>query len=216
MSTIPSTLSAHELLTTTRSVRRRLDFERPVPRELVLDCIADAVQAPTGSNRQGWQWLVVTDPAARQFIGERYRESFYAYAAAGRPEYQRGDPRRMQFPRMVRSATYLADRMADVPLMVLACHEGRIEDRSSMDLAGLYGSIVPAVWSFMLAARLRGLGSAYTTLHLKYEQEVADRLGIPYDRYVQVALLPVAYFTGESFQPAERLPLESIVHWEHW
>lgn len=209
-------LSAHELLTTTRSVRQRLDLERAVPRELLLECLADALQAPTGSNRQGWQWLFVTDPQARAFISERYRESWYAYANAGRPEYAADDPRRQQQPRVVRSAQYLADHMAEVPVLVLALYEGHVEGRSRMELAGLYGSIVPAVWSFMLAAHLRGLGSAYTTLHLKYEREVAEHLGIPFERYVQVALLPVAYYTGEGFRPAERVPLEHIVHWEHW
>jgi len=209
-------ISAQELLTSTRSVRRRLDFGRPVPRELVLECIEDAVQAPTASNRQSWQWVIVTDPDARQFIGERYRESWYAYASGGHPEYPSDDPRRDQLPRVVRSARYLADRMHEVPVMVIACHEGRVEGKSSQELAGLYGSIVPAVWSFMLAARLRGLGSAYTTLHLAYEREISEKLGIPFERYVQAALLPVAYFTGETFQPAERIPLESIVHWERW
>jgi nitroreductase len=209
-------MTPEELLTTTRSVRRRLDLTRPVPAQLIRECLEIAVQAPTGSNRQGWQWLVVTEPEKRRFIGERYRDSWYTYAAAGRPEYAEGDPRRTQAPRLLTSARYLADHMADVPAMVIPCIEGRIEGQTNMAAAALYGSIVPAAWSFMLAARLRGLGSAYTTLHLRYEQEVAEVLGIPYAQYTQAALLPLAYFTGESFRPAERIALEAITHWESW
>jgi nitroreductase len=209
-------MTPDELLTTTRSVRRRLDLTQAVPRDLILECLDVAVQAPTGSNRQQWQWLVITEPATKRFIGERYRESWYAYAAAGRPEYPQGDPRREQTPRVVRSARYLADHMGEVPTMVIPCIAGRVDGQDNLAIAGLYGSIVPAVWSFMLAARLRGLGSAYTTLHLKYEREVAEQLGLPYAEYTQAALLPVAYYTGETFQPAERIPLDSIVHWERW
>jgi nitroreductase len=209
-------MTPDELLTTTRSVRRRLDFNREVPKHLIEECIQTAVQAPTGGNRQGWQWLVVTDPEHRNFIGERYRESWYAYQASGRPTYAADDPRTAQLPRVASSAQYLADRMHEVPTMVIPCIEGRVDGASNLAIAGLYGSIVPAAWSFMLAARTRGLGSAYTTLHLKYEREVADRLGIPFDRYTQAALLPVAYYTGNTFQPVDRIPLEQIVHWNTW
>jgi nitroreductase len=209
-------MTPEELLSTTRSVRRRLDFERPVPRELVLDCLQLALQAPTGSNRQGWQWLIVTDADKKRFIGERYRDAWYAYNSSGRADYPAGDPRHEQSARVVRSAKYLADRMADVPLMVVPCIEGRVEGQSNMAMAGLYGSILPAAWSFMLAGRLRGLGSAYTTLHLKYEQEVAEVLGIPFEQITQAALLPVAYYTGDDFRPAKRIQLDAIVHWERW
>jgi nitroreductase len=209
-------MTPDELLSTTRSVRRRLDLERPVPRELILECIETAVQAPTGGNRQGWQWLIVTDPDKKRFIGERYREAWYAYNATSRAQYASDDPRRVQLPRVVRSAQYLADKMGDVPTMVIPCIEGRVDGHSPSGAAGLYGSIIPAAWSFMLAARLRGLGTAYTTLHINYEREISDTLGIPFERYTQAALLPVAYHTGASFRPAERLALDSIVHWERW
>src|SRR5437879_1194657 len=141
-------MTPDELLTTTRSVRRRLDLTRAVPRDLILECLDLAVQAPTGSNRQQWQWLVITEPATKRFIGERYRESWYAYAAAGRPEYPQGDPRREQTPRVVRSARYLADHMGEVPTMVIPCIAGRVDGQDNLAIAGLYGSIVPAVWSF--------------------------------------------------------------------
>ncbi|TME98890.1 MAG: nitroreductase family protein [Chloroflexi bacterium] len=209
-------MTPDELLTTTRSVRRRLDLERPVPRELIVDCIQVATQAPTGGNRQQWHWLVVTDPEKRRFIGERYRESWYAYASEGRPTYEPGDPRRKQLKGVVTSARYLADHMGEVPALVIAGIEGRVDGRDNLDIAGLYGSIVPAVWSFMLAARLRGLGSVYTTLHIKYEREIAEQLEIPFERITQAALLPVAYYTGDTFRAAERISLERIVHWNRW
>ena len=209
-------MTPDELLTTTRSVRRRLDLERPVPRELIVDCIQVATQAPTGGNRQQWHWLVVTDPEKRRFIGERYRESWYAYAAEGRPTYEPGDPRRKQLKGVVTSARYLADHMGEVPALVIAGIEGRVDGRDNLDIAGLYGSIVPAVWSFMLAARLRGLGSVYTTLHIKYERAIVEQLEIPFERITQAALLPVAYYTGDTFRAAERISLERIVHWDRW
>src|SRR5438309_8882540 len=131
-------MTPEELLTTTRSVRRRLDLSRPVPPELILECIEVATQAPTGSNRQGWQWVVVTDPEKRRFIGDRYRESWYAYAKEGRPEYPAGDPRAAQLPRVVTSARYGADHMHEVPAMVIACIEGRVEGADNMSMAGLY------------------------------------------------------------------------------
>ncbi len=209
-------MTPEELLTTTRSVRRRLDLTRPVPRELILECIEIATQAPTGSNRQGWQWVVVTDADKRRFVGERYRDAWYAYAAAGRPEYPSDDPRSARQEQVRTSARYGADHMPEVPAMVIACHEGRVDGGDNLSCAAFYGSILPAVWSFMLAARLRGLGTAYTTLHLRYEREVADVLGIPFEHYTQVAMLPVAYYTGTDFRPAQRIPMEKIVHWDTW
>lgn len=211
-------MDAHEVLTTTRSVRKRLDFDRPVPRELLVECLEVALQAPTGSNSQGWQWVIVTDLDKKLVVGELYRKSWYAYAASGRQRYAQEDPRRAQLPRVASSAQYLADRMHEVPAMVIPCIEGRVDKAgvSNLEIAGLYGSILPAAWSFMLAARARGLVTSWTTLHLKYEREVADLLGIPYERYTQAALITVGYSTGGEFKPAQRIPLEGIVHWEKW
>lgn len=209
-------MTPEELLTTTRSVRRRLDLTRPVPREFLLKCLAIAVQAPTGGNRQGWQWVFVTDAEKKKRIGELYREIWHEYNR-NRPQYPEGDPRREQLPRVQRSAQYLADHFGEVPAMVIPCFEGRPEGRGRQGLASLYGSIVPAAWSFMLAARLQGLVGTYTTLHLQKEQEVAELLGIDYDRYMQAALLVVGFpVGGDDFKPAERIPMDELVHWEQW
>jgi nitroreductase len=213
---IVCSMTPEELLTTTRSVRRRLDLTRPVPRELIVECIEVATQAPTGSNRQDWQWVVVTDPAKRAFVGECYRKAWYAYAAGARPTFAEDDSRAQRQERVLTSARYLADHMGDVPALVIAAHRGRVEGRPNVEMAAVYGSILPAAWSFMLAARLRGLGSAYTTLHLRYERDVAELLGIPFESVTQAALLPVAYYTGDDFRPAARVPLESILHWDQW
>jgi nitroreductase len=211
-------MELEHVLSTTRTVRKRLDFDRPVPRELILDCLQQAVQAPTGSNRQGWQFVIVTDAAKKQAIGELYRSSWYDYNSSGRPTYAEDDPRHAQQPRVISSAQYLADRMGEVPAMVIPCIEGRVDGpgASNRAIAGLYGSILPAAWSFMLAARARGLGTAWTTLHLEHERETAEVLGIPYERITQAALITVGYFTGEDFKPAERIPLATIVHWDGW
>jgi nitroreductase len=211
-------MDAQTILTTTRSVRKRLDFDRLVPRDLLLECLEVAVQAPTGSNSQGWQFVFVTEADKKQVIGELYRKSWYAYAASGGQRYAKDDPRREQLPRVASSAQYLADRMHEVPVMVIPCIEGRVDRPgvSNMEMAGLYGSILPAAWSFILAARDRGVVGSWTTLHLKYEREVADLLGIPYERYTQAALLALGFSTGGEFKPAQRLPVEGIVHWEKW
>lgn len=211
-------MDLEQTLSTTRAVRKRMDMNRPVPQELVLECLQLAVQAPTGGNRQGWQWMIVTDPEKKRRIGALYRDSWYEYASAGRPAYPEGDPRLEQLPRVVTSARYLADHMGEVPVMVIPCHEGRVDlpGTSNNEIAGLYGSILPAAWSFMLAARARGLGTAWTSLHLRYEKEVADLLGIPYETYTQAALITLGYLTGGDLKPAQRIPLDQIVHWESW
>lgn len=211
-------MDAHHILTRTRAVRKRLDFDRPVPRELLMECLEVAVQAPTGSNSQGWQWMIVTDPEKKRAIGDYYRQSWYPYSRSRPPRYAEDDLRRKQLPRVASSAQYLADRMHEVPAMVIPCIEGRVDRPgvTNLEIAGLYGSILPAAWSFMLAARARHLGTAWTTLHLKYEREVAELLGIPYERYTQAALITVGFHTGGEFKPAERIPLEPIVHWDSW
>jgi nitroreductase len=210
--------STDHLLTTTRSVRKRVDLNRPVEPEVIERCIEIAFQAPTGSNMQGWHFVVVTDARKRAHIGDLYRKAFEVYANAPeevRPRIRENDPRFAQQERVIASATYLARRMHEVPVMVIPCVEGRVENSGPLAQASLYGSIIPAAWSLMLALRSRGLGSSWTTLHIMFEREAAQVLGIP-DSVTQAALLPVAYFKGEDFKPAERLPARDHTHWNAW
>jgi nitroreductase len=209
--------SVDELLTTTRSVRKRLDLTRPVPPEVLEECIEIALQAPTGSNAQGWQFLFVTDAAKRRALADLYKRAFLPYVnRREQPQYGEGDPRAAQRPRVLESAMYLMDHLHEVPVHFIPCIEGRVENAPAFAQASVYGSILPAVWSFMLAARARGIGSAWTTLHLPFEKEAAELLGIPYEKFTQVALLPVAYYTGASFVRAQRIPGKRLTHWDRW
>lgn len=205
------------LLTTTRSVRKRLDMKRPVDLDVIERCIEIAFQAPTGSNAQGWHMVVVTDTAKRAALGKLYKQAFdnYRSLAESAPQMQQGDPRRDQTVRIIDSASYLAEHLGEAPLHIIPCIEGRIENGPVVMQASVYGSILPAVWSLMLALRARGLGSAWTTLHLVYEKEAAELLGIP-AHVTQTALLPVAHFTGSDFKPAKRLPARESTHWNSW
>jgi nitroreductase len=205
--------AADELLTTTRAVRKRLDLTRPVPRELILDCIRISQQAPTASNTQKWRWLVVTDPAKRQALAELYRGAMAGFfVSAGAQAMSSGD---VQTARVYDSASYLADHLHEVPALVIPC----LLERPPLDIlaatASYFASIYPAVWSFSLAARARGLGSVLTTIHLLREREAAELLGIPED-VTQLAMLPVAYAIGDSFKPADRPPPESITSFDQW
>jgi nitroreductase len=208
-----------ELLTQTRSVRKRLDLSRPVPRELIAECIEIALQAPTGSNSQGWHFVVVTDVGKRAAIARIYKETLGGYLKmqeAGGPRWTApGDPRKAQEARVRESALYLADHLHEVPVHVIPCVEGRVENAGVMAQASVYGSILPAAWSFMLAARARGLGMAWTTLHLAKEAEIAKLLEIP-ATITQTALLPVAYFKGVDFRRATRLPGRELTSWNRW
>jgi nitroreductase len=205
------------LLTTTRSVRKRLDFSRPVERAVVERCLEIALQAPTGSNAQGWHFYVVTDAAKKKGLADLYRKAFELYATnpAFRPQYEAGDPRSAQRPKVEDSARHLAEHLHEAPVLVIPCVEGRVESAGVLAQASIYGSILPAAWSFMLALRARGLGTAWTTLHLMYEKDAAAVLGVP-DSVTQTALLPVAYTRGEDFKPARRLPLSKVLHWDRW
>lgn len=210
--------TVEELLTTTRSVRKRLDLTRPVPLDLVKRCLNQAIQAPSGSNRQQWRFVLVTEADKRTRLAELYSRSFELYAkesAASAPKLEPADPRSQRLMRVVSSAVYLAQNLASVPLFVLSCLEGRVEKEGVLAQASFYGSILPATWSLMLAMRAEGLGSAWTTLHLRYEEEAAQILGIPAG-WTQACLLPVAYFTGDSFKPAKRVPVEQVTYLDHW
>lgn len=211
-------LSAEDLLTSTRSVRKRLDLNKPVPHEIIEQCIDLALQAPSGSNRQGWQWMVVTEPELKKGLADIYRPIWQAYSASGRATFEEGDPRAAQMARIVSSAQHLAEHMHEVPTLVIPLIEGRAEENTTtMAQAGMWGSIIPAAWSFMLAVREHGLVSAYTTIHLGGEQAAAELLGIPYDRWTQAALIPVAYpLGGSDFKKAHRLPAANLIHRERW
>ena len=211
-------LTAHELLTTTRSVRKRLDLDRPVEPAFVRECLETALQAPSGSNAQRWHWLVLTDPEVRREVGALYQKACRAYLdspnAAGR--LYADDPERSRVQARVNdSVAYLADRMGQVPVLVLPCLQLPSRELPEGNQAGLWGSVLPAAWSYMLAARSRGLGTAWTTLHLRYEQEVADVLGLP-PNVRQAALIPTAYYTGDTFKPAPRAPLSEVLHENGW
>ncbi|QNE20412.1 nitroreductase family protein [Kribbella qitaiheensis] len=209
-------LTPDELLTTTRTVRKRLDLDRPVPMELIKECIEIALQAPSGSNRQTWHWLVITDPEKRAAIGEYYRRSVAAYlessGAAGR--LYADDPERAPVQQRVGSSVaYLGERMGQVPVLLIPCLQAK--SLGAGNQAGLWGSILPAAWNYCLAARARGLGTAWTTLHMTYEQEISELLGLPED-IRQSVLLPTAYYTGDTFKPAPRQPLDDILHVDTW
>lgn len=209
-------LSADEVLTTTRSVRKRLDFDKPVPREVLMECLDIALQAPTGSNSQGWQWVFVDDPEKKKALADIYRTNATPYLDAEKPTY--GDDRDERAPKVMDSAKYLNERLHEVPVMLIPCLEGRPDGASSAKSAGFWGSLLPAAWSFMLALRSRGLGSAWTTLHLMGdgEKQAAEVLGIPFDDYAQGGLFPIAYTKGTDFKKAKRLPAERLSHWNTW
>jgi nitroreductase len=199
-----------QLLSTTRSVRKRLDLERPVEPEVVLECLQLAVQAPTGSNSQSWRWLVVTDPDKKAALADLYNRVGREYLAGAAASAQPGD----QTGRVVKSALYLAEHLAEVPVHLIPCVYGR-PDGSALGAASMYGSILPAVWSFQLALRSRGLGSCYTTLHLGLEQEANELLGIP-ENVTQCGLVAVAHTKGTDFRPADRPPVSDITYWNTW
>ena len=202
--------SVDELLTTTRAVRTRLDLTRPVGREVILECVRIAMQAPTASNAQDWRWLVVTNADKRAAIAEIYRSigaGYLAQAAANEPD--------AQTRRVYRSALGLTETLAKVPVHVIPCLQRRFDVNDRVVAASAWASIIPAGWSFLLALRSRGLGSVWTTMHLAKEHEVAALLGIP-DTVTQAALFPVAYTIGTDFRPASRPAAETITFWNSW
>jgi nitroreductase len=202
----PTDLDAVDhLLSTTRAVRKRLDLDRPVPPETVEECLRLAIQAPTGSNRQGWHWVVVTDADKRAALADMYRAGFGPYMDRARSGSE-------GMTRVGESALWLAERLEQVPVHVIPCIEDYTKGSAH---AGVWASIYPAVWSFQLALRSRGLGSVLTTLHLPRAHDAAELLGIP-GGVLQAGLVPVAYYTGEDFKPAKRHPIEDVTSWNRW
>ena len=213
-------LSVDEVLATTRAVRKRLDFEKPVEPEIIKECLEAAIQSPTGSNAQSWQWLVVTDPEQRAALADLYKQGWDLYAQMEgnvQTAYKGGDEERIaQQNRVQSSAAYLAENFEKVPVMMIPILPGRYEGLPSVASAAMLGSILPGAWSFMLAARERGLGTAWTTIHLMFEEQAAEVLGIDYQSYTQCALITCGYSKGTDFKPAERPPLETVLHWDRW
>ncbi|MDP6474243.1 MAG: nitroreductase family protein [Alphaproteobacteria bacterium] len=203
------------LLSTTRAVRKRLDFSRPVADEIIRQCLELSLQAPSGSNRQGWRWIVVTDGGKRRALADLYRKGASSYLDDGYREAKAAGA--AQDVRVFESARYLFDRMEEAPVHVIPGIKVEVDPGENPELwwPSLMGSILPSVWSFQLALRARGLGSTYTTLHLSYADEVAALLGIPED-IKQVGLLPVAYTLGTDFKPATRRALDEVLHWNGW
>ncbi len=209
-------LTADEVLTTTRAVRKRIDFDKPVEREVIMECVEIAQQAPTGSNNQGWRWMFVTDPAKKAAIADLYRKNFYPYIGMEDPTTDDLPDRDDQGTRILSSAVHMAQHLHEVPLMAIPLHTGRLEGADTFRQASSWGSILPAVWSFLLALRERGMGSSWTTLHLPNEREVAELLEIPYDDYTQVGMFPIGYTLGTDFKLANRVTAEKFVHWDTW
>lgn len=210
-------LTAEELLTTTRSVRRRLDLDRPVDLRLLRRCVEIATQAPTGRHEQDWHFVVVTDPQVRAELADLWR------AGIGRgdspmsgEQVRRAHVRPGAMDRVWNGLGHLSQNLHRVPALVIPCIEGRTDGLGADRQATRWGSLFPAVWSFMLAARLHGLGTVLTTGTMAVESEVAALLGIPYRSVMQAALIPVAHTIGTDFRPATRIPVDEVLHWNRW
>jgi nitroreductase len=212
-------LTLDELLTTTRAVRKRLDLSRPVEREVILECLAIAQQAPTASNMQNWHFVVVTDPGKRAALAEIYRKGWDVYLtmpiAAPNLHFTNPAHEAMQ-TRIMTTVEPFIEHFHDIPVYVIPCLSGRSDGQPAVIQSALWGTIAPAAWSFMLAARARGLGTVWTCLHLFFEEEAAQVLGIPYAEVMQACLIPVAYTQGTRFKPGWREPLDTMIHWETW
>ncbi len=211
-------LTADEVLTTTRAVRRRLDFDRPVDPDLLRECVQIALQAPAGSNRVVVRFVIITDPRLRAAIGKVYADCYARYRQA--PDYigraLAGDDPAVQ-ERSARSADLLGERIGDAPALVIGCIEGRLaEPVSPAEAMGFAGAGLPAMWSFMLAARARYLGTAWTSMHLSRERDIAEIVGIPYDEVTQFCLTPVAHTIGRDFRPARRPDPDAVIRWDRW
>jgi nitroreductase len=210
-------LSPEELLTTTRAVRHRLDFDRAVDPNVLRRCVELALQAPTGRDQQGWSFVVVTDPQRRAALARLWRKGL----GQGDSPMSSEDVRRAYttpgaMEKVWTGLRYLSENLHRVPELVVPCIEGRTDGLGADRQAGKWGSVLPAVWSFMLAARLHGLGTVWTTANMPVEREVANLLGIPYDAVMQAGVIPVAHTIGTDFRPAPRIGVDEVLHWETW
>ncbi|MER7128597.1 nitroreductase family protein [Streptosporangium saharense] len=205
-------LTCDELLTTTRAVRRGLDDTRPVDLELVKECLRLALQAPNGSNGQRWRWIVLTDPDVRAGIADVYRRAFLERSASLLARLDELDPRTR---RMAIDSRDLAERLHRIPVLVVPCLELADERLPEGNQAGLWASLLPAMWSYALAARSRGLATTWTSVHLDREREAAELLGLP-PNVRQGGLLPTAHGLKTVYGPGPRLPLEEVLHIDGW
>ncbi|WP_409435806.1 nitroreductase family protein [Mycobacterium sp. SMC-14] len=213
-------LSTDELLTTTRSVRKRLDLTKPVPLDLIRECLEIAVQAPTSANAQNWSFIVVTDAGQRRAIAEVYSRMWDKIVASPFAVADRfkDDPDRNHEQRKVSdSAAYLAEHIGEIPVLMIPCVEVIDGERTlTAENANLYwSSIMPATWNYMLAARSRGLGTTWTGVTLMADADMRDILGLP-DNVYHATTIPTAYYTGTIFRPAKRIPLDDVLHFDRW
>lgn len=214
-------LTPDQLLSTTRAVRKRLDFDRPVEDDVIRECIAMAMQSPSGSNNMTMQFVVVKDEAKRRALGEIYSQAFDIYRSmdgvyVGSITKDTAEAQAQQ-DRVANSAEYLAENMGKAPALVLACTtSGRLDGMPAMVSTSSMGNVLPAMWSFMLAARARGLGTCWTTVTMMMEEQVAEVLGIPHGEVQQACLSPLAYTIGTDFKAATRPDPDTIIHWDSW
>src|SRR5262245_6036617 len=213
-----SHLGIEDVLTTTRAVRKRLDFSKPVERKVIEECLAAAQQAPNGGNLQTWGFVVITDGAKRIALAALYHQGYDTFvsspiaAAMGYGQPHASPAQR----RVLASIDYLVENLHQAPVFVISCIAPRAEGLPTALQHAVCGSIMPAAWSFMLAARARGLGTCWTIFHLYHEEEAAKLLGIPYRDVMQVSLIPVAHVHGTKFRPRSRRPVQTMIHWETW
>ena len=233
------------LLTTTRSNRKTLDLEREVDLRVIEECLRIAMQAPTAHNDQRWHWIVITDPEKRARIADTYALIWEQMSKGERAKVRRFKGADQQYTKIQDSANWLPEHLHEVPVFVIPCMVGprydnellrsewkrwmgrrreavrALDPDSDWDPSllwldgGYFASVYPAVWSFQLALRSRGLGSVLTVVHLAAEKPVQKILGLN-DRQVQTCLIPVAYTTKRTFRAAKRPPLESRLHIEEW
>jgi nitroreductase len=204
-------LSFEEILTTTRAVRKRLDVTKPVPRAIIEQCLELALQAPNGSNKNQWRWIIVDDPATIVKLADAYKGAMGDFAKLYAPTAKATGVRTPREDELLASALALTDILPKVPAMLIPLLPGRVEGKNPTQQAGLWGSIIQAVWSFCLALRQQGIGTAWTTAGLLREKEIADVLGIPFESYTQVCLLPIAYTVGTDFKKAWRKPVSEVL-----
>ena len=213
-------LTPDELLKTTRSVRKRLDLSRPVPMSVIDQCMDLAIQAPTSTYGENWRFMIITDPDKKKAISKWYKKGHDLFEIRQNRSKEEPNDVRSAKDRVLSSINYLAENLQDIPALMIPCILGRLDaEQVAYNVqyqATMYASIIPAVWNFMLAARARGLGTCWTTLHLPFEREVGNIVGIPVEEVTQIAMIPVAYTLGTEFKAAPRRPLHEVMRLNRW